>query len=190
MLDLLKIDIKKSVRNSWIAGCCIVCLTIGIIIGHIIKIPKKMAMGQRSIVSSPDDPIIKAFINAHSLVPTWNARIYPPVVSWDQKVDLGCGLTFVVLADEFVEGRFEAKLPNESTTRTMVIPGDYVYPCAIRINHDSKRMYFKASGLVGGLYPETRIYEYDPLKWQLVSMIVVDQKILPQDPQPLEPRPR
>ena len=140
-------------------------------------------------VSSPDHPLVKSFIAAQSLTPNWNKNIYPSVHNWDQTIELGNGLTFQILAYESVGGRFEGKYSDERAIRTIAVPGDYIYPCDIRVDLAKKHLFCKASGLAGGIYHETVIFEYDLLGRKVVDKIRVDPKLLPANPKPVTPAP-
>ena len=140
-------------------------------------------------ISSKDNKVVKAFLAAESLIPNWNQGIYPPVHNWDQTIKLNNGLSFCIRAYQCVGGRFEGKFSDEPEFKTIADPGDYVYPCDIRINIGTGYLFCKASGLAAGLYQETVIYQFDLNQRRVVQRVVVDPVILPGDPKPVTSSP-
>jgi len=51
--------------------------------------------------------------------------------------------------------------PPARETLVAASAGDYVYPSDVRINLNTGRLYVKAQGLMGGIWPATELFEYD-----------------------------
>jgi hypothetical protein len=62
-----------------------------------------------------------------------------------------------------------------------VRPGDYIYPSDVRVDSASGLLYVKARGIAGGLWKETWLYEYDLVRRQQVSKLLVDPNVLPPE---------
>src|SRR3954471_11798784 len=62
-----------------------------------------------------------------------------------------------------------------------VRPGDYIYPSDVRVDSAGGLLYVKARGIAGGLWKETWLYEYDLVRRQQVSKLLVDPNVLPRE---------
>lgn len=140
-------------------------------------------------VKSPEPPLVKAYTAAEPVTPTWNPDISPREPVWNARVDLGT-VSVTVSARCCVGGRFVAQYSDERDVRAVFQPGDYVYPRALRLDRQGRRVYGMASGLAAGINNTTRIFGYDLAARRLLDAVEVDPAILPPVTEPLEPRPR
>jgi hypothetical protein len=63
--------------------------------------------------------------------------------------------------------------------------GDYVYPGDVRMNAQGNLLYVKASGLAGGIWQQTWLFEYDLRAERLVArQQVVDDALPCECPEP------
>jgi hypothetical protein len=57
--------------------------------------------------------------------------------------------------------------------------GDYVYPSDVRVNAQNDFLYVKASGLAGGIWQRTYLFEYDLRQHRLLTRRRVKDSALP-----------
>ena len=75
---------------------------------------------------------------------------------------------------------------DEPNPRLIGNPGDYVYPCDIRINASHTRLYAEASGIAMNNAKVTIVFEFDIPSRNLVQTYYVDPALLPKCP-PIAP---
>ena len=168
-------------------GCC---MAVGLVVGKwllIVNSPTYLRFFKPEAVSTKENKVVKAFLAARSIEPNWNPSIYPPVHNWDQSLNLHNGLSFSIKAYQCVGGKFEGRYSDEPDFKIIATPGDYIYPCDIRIDNDSKYLFCKASGWAAGIFQETIIFQFDLQKRKIFQRVIVDPRILPEDPKPLTP---
>lgn len=141
-------------------------------------------------VTSPDHPDVKSYVQADVVQPTWNPCIYESQPMWSQAVQVRPGLSVTLMARCCIGGRFEALYSDETAPREVGRPGDYVYPMDLRVDLNQMRAYGMASGLAGGIFQTTVIYEYDLVQRRAISKIEVDPRLLPAPAIPTGPKPR
>jgi hypothetical protein len=140
--------------------------------------------------SDPNHPVVKSYLVATVVTPTWNPNISPSEPMWDLTLEPGNGQTVTVTAACCIGGRFLAKYGDETQPRIVGQPGDYVYPTELRVNRETRRVYGMARGLAGGIWHKTVIFEFDLVRRQQIGRVEVDDKILPPAVQPEGPKPR
>ena len=59
--------------------------------------------------------------------------------------------------------------------------GDYVYPSDVRVSPDATRLYVKARGLAGGIWPATVLFEYDLMARRLLQRTDAAKSHLPTE---------
>jgi len=139
----------------------------------------------REQISSPDHPVVKAFIASKSVLPVWSKNVMPPVKEWNEVLDLGGNLTLRITGLQLVGGKFYGQYSDEKELRFVGSPGDYVYPCALRIDLPNMKVYGLASGLAGGFKQVTALFEFDIRSRKIIHSYHVDPRFLPPDPSPL-----
>jgi hypothetical protein len=117
-----------------------------------------------------DCPVTKAEIidryKAATCVPfSAKPSITPHTREWDTPLILRGGLRVIVSGADAVGGRIVVKYGyNDQINNRVEVAanaGDYVYPSDVRLNADNELLYVKASGLAGGIFHETILFEYD-----------------------------
>lgn len=141
-----------------------------------------------STIEDPDHPLVRAYLGAEPVTPTWNPDIHPAEPMWNRQIGLG-RVTVVVSARCCVGGRFVAQYSDESTPRVMFTPGDYVYPSEVRVASRGHVVYGRASGLAGGITQTTKIFAFDLDGRRLIEWLEVAPRLLPPVAEPLSPRP-
>jgi hypothetical protein len=149
-----------------------------------------VAGGGGCTVTDPSHPVVKSYLAAEVLTPTWSHSIRPSEPAWSHILDVGSGVTATVTAACCVGGRFRAQYSDEKEPRIIGIPGDYLYPRELRLDRIALRVYGMASGLAGGIYLKTVIFEFDLARRKAVAEVDVDLKILPAVREPEGPKPR
>jgi hypothetical protein len=76
-------------------------------------------------------------------------------------VPLPGGVSVRVEAYCFVGGHVTVKYSDEGVSRSVTSTRDYVYPCDLRLDPQSSRLYVKSEGVAGGLWHEVTLHEYD-----------------------------
>jgi hypothetical protein len=140
-------------------------------------------------VTDPDHPVVKSYLGAEPVTPSWSTKIRPSEPEWSSTVKLERGPTVTFTAWCCIGGRFEAQYSDEKRPRKMGVPGDYVYPEELRIDGGTLRAYGMASGLAGGISQKTVIFEFDIRRRATVAEVEVDRRILPAARKPEGPRP-
>lgn len=139
-------------------------------------------------MKSADHPLVRAYLGAEPITPTWNPDIKPAEPIWNRRIDLGA-VSVTVSAQCCVGGRFLAHYSDESSARVVFTPGDYVYPRELRFASHEHLVYGRATGLAGGITETTRIFAYDLDGRRLLESVEVDPRLLPPAREPLSPRP-
>ena len=78
-------------------------------------------------------------------------------------------------------GRITLQYEADGREVVAVDAGDYIYPDDVRLNEGRDRLYVKASGLAGGIWHETRLYEYDLVKRRQVRKTRVHPDVIPPE---------
>lgn len=58
---------------------------------------------------------------------------------------------------------------------------DYIYPSDVRINAQRDLLFVKASGLAGGIWQQTWLFEYDLRNQKTVTRLKVADAVLPEE---------
>jgi hypothetical protein len=147
-----------------------------------------LVAGGACTVKDPDNPLVRAYLGAEPITPTWNPKIHPSEPMWNRQIDLG-RVAVTVSAWCCVGGRFEAQYSDEPSPRIMFTPGDYVYPSELRVSSRGHVVYGRANGLAGGITETTKIFSYDLDARRLVESFEVAPRLLPPMQAPPSPRP-
>jgi hypothetical protein len=139
-------------------------------------------------VSTADHPLVRAYLGAEPVTPTWRTDITPPVPTWSAEVELG-GVAVTVSASGCIGGRFVARYSDERDARSVFTPGDYVYPAELRVARREHVVYGRASGPAGGIWSVTKVFAYDLDRRRLLASAEVDPAVLPPSAEPLAPQP-
>jgi hypothetical protein len=139
-------------------------------------------------VRDADNPLVRAYLGAEPVTPTWNPDIHPAEPMWNRQFDLG-PVAALVSARCCVGGRFVAQYSDEPGPRIMFAPGDYVYPSELRVPPRGHVVYGRATGLAGGLTETTKIFAYDLDARRPVESLEVAPRLLSPVREPLSPRP-
>jgi len=107
--------------------------------------------------------------------------VQPPTRGWDAKVTIAGGARVTVKGADMVGGRIMVRYEPDGPELVAVQPGDYIYPSDVRLDAARRSLYVKASGLAGGIWEETWLFEYDLQRRQQVSRILVEPSVLPPE---------
>ncbi len=85
------------------------------------------------------------------------------------------------MAHQRVSGRVVARDDRTGEERIVADAGDYIYPADLRTNSQRDRLFVKASGLAGGLWHETWLFEYDIVQNHQTDKVRVKPSALPPE---------
>lgn len=139
-------------------------------------------------IKSADYSLVRAYLSAEPVTPTWNPDVSPAEPMWSRKIEIA-GVSVTVSARCCVGQGFVARYSDESSPRTVFTPGDYVYPTELRIAPNEHVVYGRASGVAGGITQVTKIFAYDLDRRRLLESVEVDPNLLPPVREPVSPRP-
>lgn len=112
---------------------------------------------------------------------TINPHISPRSTrSWNADLTLWNGSKVVVQAAAMPGGIVTVTHPSTGERFVAAAAGDYVYPDDIRIDRQTDRLYIIASGLAGGLWSRTVLFEYDLRSQRQTARRGVKDKDLPK----------
>jgi hypothetical protein len=148
-----------------------------------------LGAGSGCAITDPSHPVVRAYLAAEVVAPTWNSNIHPSEPGWSTTLDIPSGVTVTLTARCCVGGRFRAKYSDELESRNVGNPGDYVYPLEMRMDRKTLHAFGMASGLAGGVSEKTVIFQYDLTRRQAIGQVEVSRKILPEPRKPDGPRP-
>ena len=100
-------------------------------------------------------------VGSHVLKSFTQAQVIGRPPTWDQTIIFGDGRSVQVFGHDGPGGSISFKYSDDSEPKQIVGSWDYVYPCEIRYNQDTQRIYIRQSGLSGGMFKEIVLYEYD-----------------------------
>ena len=103
------------------------------------------------------------------------------VREWNAKIQSGPGREIRIVGHQRVSGIVVARDDRTGQEHVVANADDYIYPADIRATTDFSRIFVKASGLAGGLWHETWLYEYDLVNFRQVAKIRVDPLVLPPE---------
>jgi len=126
-------------------------------------------------------PVIDRYSAANCLPLLAESRVQPPVREWDVIVRPSGGAEVSLSGSQFVGGKIVARDRRTGETHVVADAGDYVYPDDVRTGPDGVRVYVKASGLAGGLWHETWLFEYDLASYRHLAKVRVDASVLPPE---------
>lgn len=127
-------------------------------------------------------PIIDGY-KAAACIPVWaNRRVGGPHTrEWETALTLSDGSKVMVIGAQMPGGRIIVRNVATGGESEAANAGDYVYPSDVRFNAQSNLLFVKASGLAGGITPETWLFEYDLLGQRLVERQRVVDNALPTE---------
>ena len=115
------------------------------------------------------------------MAPTYVAWVSPPTRGWDTTIRLASGAKAAISGADMVSGNITLRFEVDGAQVVAVQPGDYIYPKDVRLSQSRDRLFVKASGLAGGIWDETWLYEFDLLERKRVRKNRVDADVLPPD---------
>jgi hypothetical protein len=98
---------------------------------------------------------------------------------WDAEITITNGSKVTVKAASMVGGLVTVTYPASGEQVVAANAGDYVYPFDIRINNQNDQLYIVASGLAGGIWQRTVLFEYDLRARRQIARHGVKDKDLP-----------
>lgn len=137
--------------------------------------------------AGPDHPLVRAYLAAEVVAPSWNPAIRPREPMWRHEVRLAGGTAVVLEGACCVGGRFTARYADEPSPRIMASGGDYVYPQELRLDAAGGRAFARAGGAEAGLRRVTVLFEYDLERREPVARVEVDAGVLPEARRPEGP---
>ena len=124
-------------------------------------------------------PIIERYRAAECIPFSPSPRVSPHTREWDTVLTLSGGSRVIVSGAQMPGGRIDVRYLTTDRVSVAANAGDYVYPSDVRINRPSDLLYVKASGLAGGIWQQTWLFEYDLRGHQLVARQQVADDALP-----------
>lgn len=124
--------------------------------------------------------VIDRYAAAACLALSTTPHVQPPVREWDAVVRTSRGQALRLSGAQTVGGRIVAR-DERGTVHVVADAGDYVYPDDVRTSAETDRIFVKASGLGGGMFSETWLFEYDLENLRQVDKIRVDPAVLPPE---------
>lgn len=122
--------------------------------------------------------LISLYSHAECIAPVYEPP-YHHIPTWNETITLSPGLIVTVEGEGFVHGGVVVVYSHGTAQRVVADPPLYVYPYDVRIDRQSGRLYVVASGLAGGLWRRTVLYEYDLVERTLLHEVDVDRDSLP-----------
>jgi hypothetical protein len=130
-------------------------------------------------------PIIERYRAAACIPFSPNPRISPGTREWDTMLRLSDGSKVIVSGAQVPGGLVAVRYPTTGRVSVAANAGDYVYPSDVRMNAQGNLLYVKASGLAGGIWQQTWLFEYDLRAERLVTrQQVVDDALPTECPEP------
>ena len=105
----------------------------------------------------------------------------PHTRTWDATLTLTDGSKVVVSGGQLPGGRITVRYLATGRELEAANAGDYVYPSDVRLDPQNNHLYVKASGLAGGIWSETWLFEYDLRGQRLVARRKVVNDALPTE---------
>jgi hypothetical protein len=127
------------------------------------------------------DSLIAKYKAATCLPLESNPRTLPRSTrSWNATITLKDGSKATVKAAAMPGGSVTVTYLSSGSVVVAADAGDYVYPYDIRIDTENDRLYVVASGLAGGIWMRTVLFEYDLGKHRQTAHHGVKDKDLPK----------
>ena len=124
------------------------------------------------------------------LIPQFKAaQVVPPIpkdpkdssspIRWKSTLQLSGNVSITLEALSFF-GQASVTYSDESSPRIVALSEDYIWPQELRLDPVSQILFVRTSGLGGGIFPTTRIIEFDLKKRSRVTRITLDKIEVPQ----------
>jgi len=126
-------------------------------------------------------PIIDQYNAATCISPSLMPGPNPASREWNAKILLLDGSQVFVTGAQMPGGRIDIRYPKSGENVVAADAGDYIYPSDVRLNPQNDDLYVKASGLGGGIWFETWLFEYDIRAQRLLKRQKVVDKALPTE---------
>ena len=107
--------------------------------------------------------------------------VRPHTREWNTPLALRDGSRVIVSGAEMAGGRIVLKDENSNRVEIAADARDYVYPSDVRVDSENDLLYVKATGLAGGIFHETVLFEYDLRAQHLVREQNVADHDLPAE---------
>ena len=107
--------------------------------------------------------------------------VRPHTREWNTPLALRDGSRVTVSGAEMAGGRIVLKYENSNRVEVAADAGDYVYPSDVRVDSENDLLYVKATGLAGGIFHETVLFEYDLRGHHLIRVQHVADHDLPAE---------
>ena len=127
------------------------------------------------------DAIIDHYTGAECIPFSASPGVSPHTREWDTELTLSDGLKVRVRGAQMPGGRINVRYLTTGRELGAANAGDYVYPSDVRLNAQDGLLYVKASGLAGGIWHETWLFEYDLRRQRLVTRRQVMNDALPAE---------
>ena len=137
------------------------------------------AVGTISCLATSGEPIIARYRAAVCVPCLSHSRIDPKTREWDHTLTLSDGSRVIVRGAEMVGGSIGVRYLDTGQSEVAANAGDYVYPADVRIDTEKDLLYVVASGLAGGIFDVTVLFEYDLRNHRLLSQRHVSNRALP-----------
>lgn len=122
-------------------------------------------------------PVIQRYGAAACVLPS----PHPKVRMWDAQLTLRDGSEVVVSGASMAGGLVSIRYKATGQSLVAANAGDYIYPEDVRFDGLRDLLYVKASGLAGGTWQQTWLFEYDLHAHRLLVRQRVPEKALAAD---------
>lgn len=124
-------------------------------------------------------PIIDRYKAAECVSPKTPQNNSANPQSWDSTIELTDKSQVQVEGATLPGGRINVHYLATGQTAEAANAGDYVYPADVRIDRRRDLLYVRASGLAGGIWHETWLFEFDLRQKMLLQRHRVKDEVLP-----------
>lgn len=147
----------------------ILIITTGVALVLVIAFLTSRFLNQRAM-----DRVLPAFKAAQVIEPIPQQNPGPTVTNrWNQVVQPAGGAPITIEALSFF-GNATVRYADESTPRVVAPSEDYIWPQELRLGPGSRVLYVRTSGLGGGVFPTTKLYEFDLVKRTLITKVTIN----------------
>jgi hypothetical protein len=105
----------------------------------------------------------------------------PYTRKWDTVLTLSDGSKVKVKGAQMPGGRITVGYVTTGGESVAANAGDYIYPSDVRLDSRGDLLYVKATGLGGGIWHETWLFEYDLRGQRLLQRLEVVDSALPAE---------
>jgi hypothetical protein len=132
-------------------------------------------------LKASDDPIIAKYRAAVCVPFSSHPVVQPHTREWRATLSMRDGSQVIVAGAQVPGGIVGLFYPATGQKFVAANAGDYVYPSDVRVNAQNDLLYVKATGLAGGIWQRTYLFEYDLRQQRLLTRRRVKDDALPEE---------